>query len=71
MTKLSELSVSGSFGVEAVRDLRRTSAGREYLVHWRGWPDSQDCWMADVDIPCSGSCRDIVTAYNVSRADDD
>ena len=60
-----------SYEIESVRGHRRGAAGLEYLVHWRGWPDAQDCWMTDVSIPCSGSCRDIVAAYNLSRADGD
>ena len=40
------------YEVEYIRDERRRGQGkkREYLVHWMGYPASDDSWVAEEDL---------------------
>ena len=40
------------YEVESIRDIRRKGRSRkcEYLVHWRGYPASDDSWVSQDDL---------------------
>jgi hypothetical protein len=42
---------SNEYEVEQVLDHRDLRSGRQYLVHWLGYPDSDDEWIHEDNIP--------------------
>ena len=40
------------YEVEAIRDVRRTGRSKQlqYLVHWKGYPNSDDSWVNHNDL---------------------
>jgi hypothetical protein len=36
--------------VEEIRDMREKHRKKEYLVHWKGYPDADDSWVKEEDI---------------------
>lgn len=52
----------GQFEVEELIEKRRFYRGVQYLVKWRGYPDSENSWQKRKDIH-----PDIVTAFEAGR----
>jgi hypothetical protein len=46
------------WAVESILDHRKTGRKRQFLVHWEGYPDTDDCWVQENDID-----REMVRAY--------
>jgi len=42
-----------NYEVEYIHDHRNMAHGREYYIHWKGWPSSDDEWIHedDMDLP--------------------
>jgi hypothetical protein len=39
------------YEVESIRDMRRTRGKKtQYLVHWKGYPSSDDSWVDESDL---------------------
>lgn len=36
--------------VDSIKDHRRVGRGRKFLIHWQGYPDSEDSWEKERDI---------------------
>jgi hypothetical protein len=36
--------------VDSIKDHRRVGRGRKFLIHWQGYPDSEDSWEKEKDI---------------------
>jgi hypothetical protein len=39
------------YEVEEVRGQRRRGRGTQYLVHWKGYSDEEDTWIAESQLP--------------------
>ena len=39
-----------NYKVEYIRDHRDMAYGREYYIHWKGWPSSDDEWIHEDDM---------------------
>jgi len=38
------------YEIEYIRDHRDTARGQQYLVHWLGYPDTDDEWIHEGNI---------------------
>jgi chromobox protein 5 len=54
------------YEVEYIRDERRKGRGRkrEYLVHWMGYPSSDDSWVSEEDL----NAPELLTEYQKQSA---
>jgi hypothetical protein len=48
------------YEIEKILDHKDTRHGREYLVHWLGWPTSDDQWIPEADL----HAPDLLAEYN-------
>jgi transposase InsO family protein len=47
--------------VEEIRDHRRRGNGMQYLVHWKGYPDEEDRWIAKSNL---GNAQELLEEYH-------
>ena len=47
------------YEIEYIRDHRDTARGRQYLVHWLGYPDTDDEWIHEGNI----DARELIEEY--------
>ena len=52
--------------VEEIRDIREKRKKKEYLVHWKGYPDSDDLWVKEKDID-----NEIVEEYHLTSVQEE
>jgi len=50
------------YEIEKILDHQNTRSGRRYLVHWLGYPQSDDQWIAEMDL----HAPDLLAEYLVS-----
>jgi hypothetical protein len=50
------------YEIEAIRDMRRHGRGRklQYLVHWKGYPNSDDSWVNHEDLNAPDLLKDFL-----------
>ena len=46
----NEDGAGDNYEVEYIRDHRDMAYGREYYIHWKGWPSSDDEWIHEDDM---------------------
>ena len=52
-----------NYEVEYIRDHRDMAQGREYYIHWKGWPSSDDEWIHEDDM----DSPDLIAEYLSSK----
>jgi len=48
------------YKVEEVRKHRKRERGTQYLVHWKGYRDEHDQWIAEMELP---HAREVIEDY--------
>lgn len=52
------------YKVEEIRDKRKQGRGHQYLVHWKGYPNSSDEWVTRTNLT---NAKELVEAYDVKH----
>ena len=50
-SSLTIINEEKEYEVEEVRKYRKRRRGTQYLVHWKGYRDEHDQWIAETGLP--------------------
>ena len=57
----SSSSSDNNYEVEAIVGRKRMKDGYKYLIHWKGFPSSEDTWEPESAL---NNCQDLIKEYN-------
>ena len=62
---LTIINEEEEYEVEEVRKYRKQERGTQYLVHWKGYRDEHDQWIAETGLPhAKKAIEDYWTRYS-------